>query len=70
VALLQSPILPAATPPYLENRKFRNLPVDKPHTRISRLANFPVIHVPVISSAGHDFHSFPLAGTRLLSRPT
>ena len=32
VALLQSPILPAAILPYPEKEPFRNLPVDKPHT--------------------------------------
>ena len=34
VALLQSPILPAAILPYPEKEPFRNLPVDKPHTCI------------------------------------
>jgi hypothetical protein len=33
VALLQSPILPAARSLYPEKEIFRNLPVDKPHTR-------------------------------------
>jgi hypothetical protein len=37
VALLQSPILPAACSLYPEKEIFRNLPVDKPHTRIPRL---------------------------------
>jgi hypothetical protein len=32
VALLQSPILPAAILLYPEKELFRNLPVDKPHT--------------------------------------
>jgi hypothetical protein len=32
VALLQSPILPAAISFYPEKALFRNLPVDKPHT--------------------------------------
>ena len=32
VALLQSPILPAAGSLYPEKELFRNLPVDKPHT--------------------------------------
>jgi len=32
VALLQSPILPAAILPYPEKELFRNVPVDKPHT--------------------------------------
>jgi hypothetical protein len=35
VALLQSPILPAAGSLYPEKEIFRNLPVDKPHTRES-----------------------------------
>jgi hypothetical protein len=35
VALLQSPILPAAGSLYPEKELFRNLPVDKPHTCIS-----------------------------------
>ena len=34
VALLQSPILPAAGLLYPEKELFRNLPVDKPHTRV------------------------------------
>src|SRR5687767_826801 len=38
VALLQSPILPAVSLPYTKGRNFRGLPVDKPHTRISRFA--------------------------------
>jgi hypothetical protein len=38
VALLQSPILPAAGSLYPEKELFRNLPVDKPHTRVSRVA--------------------------------
>jgi hypothetical protein len=33
VALLQSLILPAANLPYTTRKKFRGLPVDKPHTR-------------------------------------
>src|SRR5437773_8894004 len=33
VALLQSPILPAASPPYTKRKNFRALLVDKPHTR-------------------------------------
>src|SRR6266545_4899393 len=37
VALLQSPILPTANLPYTKRRNFRGLPVDKPHTRVSRL---------------------------------
>ena len=32
VALLQSPILPAANVSYTQTRKFRGLPLDKPHT--------------------------------------
>ncbi len=32
VALLQSPILPAANSPYIKRKSFRGLPVDKPHT--------------------------------------
>jgi hypothetical protein len=34
VALLQSPILPAANLPYIKKQNFRGLPVDKTHTRI------------------------------------
>jgi hypothetical protein len=41
VALLQSPILPAAPPPYPHQRDFRNLPVDNTHTWIA-------IHLGVI----------------------
>jgi hypothetical protein len=37
VALLQSPILPAASPSYKKRKPFPGFPVDKPHTRISRL---------------------------------
>ena len=41
VALLQSPILPAAYLPCIERRRtFRGLPVDKPHTRNSRTRFF------------------------------
>jgi hypothetical protein len=40
VALLQSPILPAAGSLYPEKELFRNLPVDKPHTRIPRFLSF------------------------------
>ncbi|MCX6905611.1 MAG: hypothetical protein NTW03_19460, partial [Verrucomicrobia bacterium] len=36
VALLQSPILPAAGSLYPVKEIFCNVPVDKPHTRISR----------------------------------
>jgi hypothetical protein len=34
VALLQSPILPAANPAYPQQREFYNLPVDNTHTRL------------------------------------
>src|SRR5260370_16625755 len=37
VALLQSPILPAVSLPYIKRGNFRGLPVDKPHTRFPRL---------------------------------
>jgi hypothetical protein len=37
VALLQSPILPVAGSLYQEKALFRNVPVDKPHTRDLRL---------------------------------
>src|SRR5260370_18471564 len=37
VALLQSPILPAVSLPYIKRGNFRGLPVDKPHTSIPRL---------------------------------
>ena len=40
VALLQSPTLPAAKSGYSQNREFRNVPVDKPHTRIPRFISF------------------------------
>src|ERR1019366_9058105 len=43
VALLQSPILPAADLPYTEKRSFPGFPVDKPHTRGSRLKSFHII---------------------------
>ena len=36
VALLQSPILPAANSLYIQNQNFPGLPVDKPHTCFSR----------------------------------
>jgi hypothetical protein len=39
VALLQSPILPAANLPYTQKKSFPGFPVDKPHTSISRLKN-------------------------------
>jgi hypothetical protein len=41
VALLQSPILPAASPSYKKRKPFPGFPVDKPHTRISRLSIQP-----------------------------
>src|SRR4051812_35766917 len=40
VALLQSPILPAAITLYRKKRIVRGLPIDKPHTRVSGL-KFP-----------------------------
>src|SRR6266478_4914927 len=58
-ALLQSPILPAARSRYTSNKTFQNVPVDKPHTRVSRAAfpktNFPpcktiFLHRPDFSS--------------------
>ncbi len=42
VALLQSPILPAATKPYLATAPLFNLPVDKPHTRDLRALLFSI----------------------------
>jgi hypothetical protein len=36
VALLQSPTLPAAKSGCSQKREFRNVPIDKPHTRIPR----------------------------------
>ena len=36
VALLQSPILPAANPAYPQQRKLYNVPVDNTHTRLRR----------------------------------
>src|SRR3954463_2119514 len=41
VALLQSPILPAAITFYRKKRIVRGLPIDKPHTRVSRLTILP-----------------------------
>ena len=38
VALLQSPILPVASSAYTQRKKFRGLPVDKPHTRIPTIS--------------------------------
>ena len=43
VALLQSPTLPVAGSSYSQKREFRNVPVDKPHTRIPRFISFPKI---------------------------
>src|SRR6266550_1366798 len=40
VALLQSPILPAAGSRYSQKENFPTSPVDKPHTRISRIPRF------------------------------
>ena len=40
VALLQSPTLPVAGSSYSQKREFRNVPVDKPHTRIPRFISF------------------------------
>src|SRR4051794_13593790 len=42
VALLQSPILPAAITFYRKKRIVRGLPIDKPHTRVSRLTILPL----------------------------
>jgi hypothetical protein len=45
VALLQSPILPAAGSLYPKKELFRKLPVDKPHTRLFAAS---------IAITGHD----------------
>jgi hypothetical protein len=47
VALLQSPILPAAGSLYPEKEIFRNLPVDKPHTHIPRFTSTTVSRMKV-----------------------
>jgi hypothetical protein len=39
VALLQSPTLPAAKSGCSQKREFRNVPVDKPHTRLPRFSS-------------------------------
>src|ERR1035441_618315 len=54
VALLQSPILPAADLPYTEKRSFPGFPVDKPHTRGSRLRKFYRIEPPPLLLAVSD----------------
>ena len=43
VALLQSPILPAAQSGYMSKKTFQNVPVDKPHTRVSRAPLFALL---------------------------
>src|SRR3954447_26733259 len=43
VALLQSPILPAAITFYRKKRTVRGLPIDKPHTRGSRVSRLKTL---------------------------
>ena len=51
VALLQSPILPAVNSVYIKKQSFRGLPVDKPHTRISRFTSPSVSAYSAMKSA-------------------
>ena len=61
VALLQSPILPAAYLPCIERRRtFRGLPVDKPHTRNSRITGRRVC--PRITQMCANFSALPSNG--------
>ena len=41
-AILQNPILSAANPIYTRTKKFGDLQIDKPHTRISRFVILPL----------------------------
>jgi hypothetical protein len=59
VALLQSPILPAVTTLYRKKRIVRGLPIDKPHTRLSRFKtseNAPVNFLRVVYDSFRKAH--------------
>src|ERR1017187_801589 len=61
VALLQSPILPAASSLYPEKELFRNLPVDKPHTRNPWLIRAKTSLPPSPAARGPWCIAFPVS---------
>ncbi len=67
VALLQSPILPAVSSPYIKRGNFRGLPVDKPHTSIPRLL-LPRSVVAVPGRAARSVSRFNSSNSRRAKR--
>ena len=53
VALLQSPILPAANPAYPQQREFYNLPVDNTHTRLPCVCGECPMSLPLVRLIFH-----------------